>query len=101
MTPEQVRDGVVIENSSLSPAGGGLLLNWSVRNATPQTLQMPALTLTLLDAQDKVLVRRVLLVAQQNAPLALTPGQVWDGQLRFSLEDGLTPSGYRLFSFYP
>ena len=101
MTPAQVRDGVVIESSSLSPTEGGLLLNWSVRNATPQTLQMPALTLTLLDAQDKVLVRRVLLVAQQNAPLALTPGQVWDGQLRFSLEDGLTPSGYRLFSFYP
>ncbi len=101
ISPAQVRGGVMIENSSLTPMEGGFLLKWSVSNATTQALQMPALALTLLDAQDKVLVRRVLLVAQQLAPLALVPGQVWDGQLRFSLEDGLSPSGYRLFSFYP
>lgn len=101
ISPVQVRDGVVIENSSLTPTDGGFLLSWTVRNATSHALQMPALTLTLLDAQDKVLVRRVLLVAQQGAPGALAPGQVWDGQLNLSPEDGLAPSGYRLFSFYP
>jgi predicted Zn finger-like uncharacterized protein len=101
ISPAQMRDGVVIENSSLTPTEGGFLLNWSVRNAKAQELQMPALVLALMDAQDKVLVSRVLLVAQQDAPLSLASGQVWDGQLRFTLEYGLTPSGYRLFSFYP
>lgn len=99
--PVQVRDGVVIENSSLTPTDVGFLLGWTVRNATSHTLQMPALTLTLLDAQDKVLVRRVLLVSQQGAPSVLAPAQVWDGLIHLSPEAGLAPVGYRLFSFYP
>ena len=97
----QVRDGVVIDNSSLTPNEGGFLLSWSVRNATPQPLQMPALELTLLDAQDKALVRRVFLAPQLDAPKSLASGQVWEGQLHLEPEDGLSPSGYRLLSFYP
>ena len=101
MLPLQVRDGVVIENSNLSLQGEGLLLSWSVRNATTQPLQMPALELTLLNSQDKALVRRVFLVPELEAPFALAPGQIWDGQLRVTSEDGLPPSGYRLIGFYP
>jgi predicted Zn finger-like uncharacterized protein len=99
--PLQIKDGVLIESSSLSPLDDGLGLSWSVRNVTAQVVQMPALELTLLDAQDKVLVRRVLLVTQQGAPSFLAPGQTWDGQLHLLPESGLSPSGYRLFSFYP
>ncbi len=99
--PLQVRDGVVIENSSLSLHGEGLLLSWSVRNATTQPVQMPALELTLLSAQDKALVRRVFLVPEFDAPSALAPGQIWDGNLHVAPEDGLPLSGYRLIGFYP
>lgn len=101
MAPLQVRDSVVIENSSLSLQGEGLLLSWSVRNATTQTVQMPALELTLLNAQDQALVRRVFLVPELEAPSALAPGQIWDGQLHVAPEDGLPLSGYRLIGFYP
>ncbi len=98
----QVRDGIVIENSSLTPRdGGGFLLGWSWRNATSQPLQTPALELTLLSPQDKALVRRVVPVAELGAPLSLAAGQTWDGQLQITPEEGLMPSGYRLLSFYP
>lgn len=98
----QVRDGMVIENSSLTPREeGGFLLSWSWHNVTSKPLQTPALELTLLSAQDKALVRRVVPVAELGAPASLAPGQTWDGQLQLMPEDGLTPSGYRLLSFYP
>lgn len=101
MVPPAVRDGVVIENSSMTPRDGALALLWSVRNVTTQTLEMPALELTWLDAQDKALVRRVLRPTEQNAPPALAPGQVWSGQLHLLPEQGLQPMGYRLVIFYP
>lgn len=97
----QVRDGVVIDNSSLMPNESGFLLSWSVRNVTPQRLQMPALALTLLDAQDNALVRRVFLPVQLEAPESLPAGQMWDGQLHLVPEEGVSPAGYRLLAFYP
>ncbi|PIT75763.1 zinc-ribbon and DUF3426 domain-containing protein [Limnohabitans sp. G3-2] len=101
MVPPAVRDGVVIENSSMAPRDGGLALLWSVRNVTRQTLEMPALELTWLDAQDKVLLRRVFRPTEQDAPAALTPGQIWQGQLQLLPAEGLQPMGYRLVNFYP
>ncbi len=99
--PLQIRDGVLIESSSLTPHDEGFELSWSVRNATVHALQMPALELTLLDAQDKALLRRVLLVIQQGAPSFLAPGQTWDGRLHLLPEAAFVPSGYKMFGFYP
>jgi predicted Zn finger-like uncharacterized protein len=99
--PLQIKDAVRIESSSLTPLVDGLGLSWSVRNVTVQAVQMPALELSLLDAQDKTLVRRVLLVTELGAPSSLKPGQTWEGQLHLLPEVGLSPAGYRLLSFYP
>lgn len=102
MTPPQVRNGMVIESSAMTPREeGGFLLSWSWRNATEQPLQTPALELTLLNSQDQVLVRRVVTVAQLGSPLSWMPGQIWDGQLVLVPQDGLMPMGYRLLAFYP
>jgi predicted Zn finger-like uncharacterized protein len=101
LAPPPLRDGVVIDNSSLTPQDGGFELRWTVRNVTTQALEMPALELTWLDAQDKALVRRVFTLAEQGAPQALTAGQVWHGQLLLWSADGLQPLGYRLVNFYP
>jgi predicted Zn finger-like uncharacterized protein len=101
MVPPPVRDGVVIESSSMTPQEGGLVLLWSVRNVTTQALEMPALELTWLDAQDKPLVRRVLQPTEQAAPSALAAGQVWSGRLHLLPAEGVQPLGYRLVSFYP
>jgi hypothetical protein len=100
MRPPPVRHGVVIENSSMTPRDDGIALLWTVRNVTQQALEMPALELTWLDAQDKVLVRRVLLPTEQVAPSALAAGQIWQGQLQLLPVEGLQPVGYRLVSFY-
>lgn len=101
MLPPAERDGVVIESSSMTPRDGGLVLLWSVRNMTSQVLEMPALELTWLDAQDKALVRRVLRPTDQAAPPALAAGQIWSGQLQLLPVEGVQPLGYRLVSFYP
>jgi predicted Zn finger-like uncharacterized protein len=99
--PLLIRDGVVIDSSSLTPRDGGFELLWSVRNVTAQALQMPALELTWFDAQDKAHVRRVFLLAEQGAPSALAAGQIWSGQLQLMPAEGLQAGGYRLVSFYP
>lgn len=99
--PMQVRDGVVMDSSSLTPHEDGLLLRWSVRNVTAHALQMPALELMLLDAHDKPLVRRVFSVDQQGAPYVLAAAQMWTGELRLLPVPDLSPAGYRVISFYP
>jgi predicted Zn finger-like uncharacterized protein len=101
LDPPPERNGVVIENSSMTPRDGGLVLLWSVRNVTTQALEMPALELTWLDAQDKALVRRVLSPTEQAAPPALAAGQIWQGQLQLLPAEGVQARGYRLVSFYP
>jgi len=101
VVPPPVPDGVVIESSSMTQQEGGLVLLWSVRNVTTQALEMPALELTWLDDQNKVLVRRVLRPAEQAAPPALLAGQIWRGQLQLLPAEGVRPLGYRLVNFYP
>ena len=99
--PPWVRDAVVIESSGWTPHAGGFVLSWSLRNAAAQSVAMPALELTLMDAQDQVLVRRVLDVEQLGAPAELKPGELWQAQRLIWTEAGLVPPGYRLLSFYP
>lgn len=99
--PPLVRDAVLIDSSDWVPHAGGFLLRWSLRNASAQSVAMPALELTLMDAQDQVLVRRVLDVAQLGAPAELLPGEVWQAQRLILTEVGVVPSGYRLLNFYP
>jgi predicted Zn finger-like uncharacterized protein len=101
MVPPPLRDGVVIESSSLMPRDGGLELIWSVRNVTAQALEMPAMELTWLDGQNTVLVRRVIPPTEQLAPPVLSAGQIWRGQLQLLPAEGIQPVGYRLLNFYP
>lgn len=101
LSPVPVRDAVVIDSSGLTPSDEGLDLVWSVRNTTGQLVPMPALELSLLDAQGHVLVRRVVSVAEQAAPQTLAAGQIWSGQLQWLPAEGLQTSGYKLVSFYP
>jgi hypothetical protein len=99
--PLQVRGGVVIESSNWAPQDGGFVLSWSVRNVTARILEMPALELTLLDAQGHAVLRRVFMAAECNAPSVLAPGQTDQGQLLTLLDAELPHTGYRLATFYP
>lgn len=99
--PLQVSGGIVIESSGLLKQDDGFQLSWTLRNATAQPLLMPALELTLLNSQDKAVVRRVLRVTETGAPQLLTPNQSWTDRLNIFPHEGVEPSGYRVIGFYP
>lgn len=98
----QVKNAIVIENSSLTPTeGGGTWLTWTWRNTASHAVQVPALELTLLNAQNQDVLRRVISPAEMEAPASLSAAQVWSGKLHLVPVSGPVPTGYRLFSFYP
>lgn len=99
---------LVIDTSDLHPESkqpGQFLLNATLRNRAPFALAWPSLELTLTDANDKALVRRVL------APTDYLPGDRSlaagfaahaDESLRLAVNaPGVPAVGYRLYIFYP
>ncbi|MEY4694658.1 MAG: hypothetical protein RLZZ95_1107, partial [Pseudomonadota bacterium] len=97
VTAAPVKNGIVIDTSSLTPSeGGGVWLSWTWRNATAHTVQVPDLEVTLLNEQDKAVLRRVISRADMQAPESFTAGQVWSGKLHLVPESGLLSTGYRL-----
>ena len=98
-------DSVVVESSSFSKIRNGTYrLNLAIKNNAPYELAMPALELTLTDAQDQPLLRRVLLGTEININNKLSANSEWNG----SVELGMRPSvgadrvvGYRVLAFYP
>lgn len=84
-----------------------IVLNAVIRNRAPFAQELPALELTLTDAADQPLVRRVLRPADYAQGLAapargpgLAPGA--EAVLRLHLDTGgVRATGYRLYLFYP
>jgi len=76
-----------------------------LRNRSPLAQNLPYLELTLLDAQEAPLVRRVLKpeeYAQRNPPSARQLPADSEYQVKLSLDVGaLKANGYRLYAFYP
>jgi len=98
-------DLIGIENSDLAPEGETLLLTATLKNSAPFAQDFPHLELTLTDARDVALVRKVL-----APPDYLPPGAVAaqgfaarsDLALRLHLAtDNLPAVGYRLYLFFP
>jgi predicted Zn finger-like uncharacterized protein len=84
-----------------------VVLNAVVRNRAPFQQELPALELTLTDAGDRPLVRRVLRPADYLpgvAPALLGPGIAPGAEavLRLHIDTGsVRATGYRLYLFYP
>ena len=83
-----------------------IVLNAVIRNRAPFAQEHPALELTLTDALDKPLVRRVLrpedYLARPREALApgIAPGS--ESVLRMHFDTGgVRATGYRLYLFYP
>ena len=101
----QVRH-IGIEMSDLSPVQKGstvLQLTAAIKNRADIGIKYPALELTLTDATDRAVVRRVLLAKDF---LSKTESQefVANSTLNVSLRleaPGISASGYRLYVFYP
>ncbi|MFC5461216.1 zinc-ribbon and DUF3426 domain-containing protein [Massilia niabensis] len=103
--PAQV-DKLVIETGELTTLGGNAYsFTTELRNGAGTAQAWPSLELTLIDANDKPLVRRVFPPTDYLAPetpLAngMAPGAEQPVKLRFRVDD-LKPSGYHIAVFYP
>ncbi|MCL2886570.1 MAG: DUF3426 domain-containing protein [Betaproteobacteria bacterium] len=102
----RLADLIVIEASDLQAdnARDQFVLHATLRNRAPYAQEWPALELTLTDAADAVVVRRVL-TATEYLPPEVNPerfparGEV---AVRLWIEArGLDAAGYRLYLFYP
>ncbi len=102
-------DQLVIESSDLQAIDAArpnlIQLAASIRNRAGTDVAFPAIEVTLTDAQDRPLARRVLLPGQylagrQPVPAGLRAGE--DFSIRLTLDTTeLRPVGYRLYLFYP
>lgn len=101
LQPLQYAEGVVIESSSLVRRSDDWVLRWTLRNTTNNTVGMTALELTLLDAPDKPVLRKVFLPSHMNAPALLTSDQIWAGELILRTNAEIAFSDYRILNFYP
>jgi predicted Zn finger-like uncharacterized protein len=103
--PAQI-DNLVIETGELTTLGGGayaFTTQLANRSAVPQA--WPSLELSLTDANDKPLVRRVFaprdyLAAGTPTTTGLAPRVEQAIKLHFRVDD-LQPSGYHIAVFYP
>jgi len=77
-------------------------LGLSIQNQAPTLVATPAVELTLTDAQDQVLVRKVFNPDEIGAPAELAPHGEWNGTLPVATQGlYLQVSGYRVLAFYP
>jgi predicted Zn finger-like uncharacterized protein len=103
-------DLLSIESSDLQADNrreGLIVLNAVIHNRAPFAQEHPALELTLTDAADKALVRRVLrpvdyMAAEAREQLAQGSGPGGEAVLRVHFDTGdVRATGYRLYLFYP
>ena len=95
---------VLIDSSGLSKVGHGdsYQLQVTLKNTSAVDVAMPALELSLTDAQEAVLVRRVLLPDEWGGPAVLPAASEWSVRTPVALQGAASQlSGYRVLAFYP
>ena len=95
---------VLIDSSGLSKGGPGdsYQLQVTLKNTSVVDVAMPALELSLTDAQEAVLVRRVLLPDEWGGPAVLPAASEWSVRTPVALQGAASQlSGYRVLAFYP
>jgi hypothetical protein len=101
-TPRRL-DSLAVDNSNLAPTEGMTVYRLSLvlRNSGDVAVTMPALDLTLTDAQGRLIARRVLLAVELGAAQGTLPagGAM---PLQALLDTGETRvAGYTIEAFYP
>ena len=103
--PRQI-DAIAIDSSAFNKLrGDAYRLNVTLKNQAGTEVAMPALELTLTDAQDQAVVRRVLMPAELGTASGRDRGRLRVVRLRGA--GGARPAasdriaGYRLLAFYP
>ncbi|WP_422843885.1 DUF3426 domain-containing protein [Acidovorax sp. M2(2025)] len=98
----QIAD-VVIDSSSFNKArGDSYQLALTMKNLAAIPVATPAVELTLTDAQDQPVLRRVLLPADLGASGELPARGEWNASVSVLVTTGgARVAGYRLLAFYP
>ena len=114
--PLQKTDAVVIDYASVDAIStdqaqeilvdGAQPTRWALhihlRNSDSVPVAMPWVELTLTDAQDTPVMRKVLNPVEWGAPAVVSPGEIIEQQLLLSLKkEDAAFMGYRLLTFYP
>ena len=114
--PLQKTDAVVIDYASVDAIStdqaqeilvdGAQPTRWALhihlRNSDSVPVAMPWIELTLTDAQDTPVMRKVLNPVEWGAPAVVSPGEIIEQQLLLSLKkEDAAFMGYRLLTFYP
>ena len=102
--PRQI-EAILIDSSGFNRLrGDNYRLSFSVRNTSPARVAAPALELTLTDAQDQPLLRRVLSPGDLGAAQGFIAGNAeWTGAVGMAVSSSSAGrvAGYRLLAFYP
>ena len=103
IAPQRQIADVVIDSSSFNKArGDSYQLALAMKSKAGIPLAMPAVELTLTDAQDQPVLRRVLLPADMGAPAELPARGEWATSVSVIVTTGgARVAGYRLLAFYP
>lgn len=99
---------ITIDGASFAreKSGDAYRLSFTLRNAATVPLAMPAVELSLLDMQERAVIRRVLTPAEFGAPPVLPARAERAASLPLALtgaESAALPpiAGYRVLAFYP
>ena len=94
---------VVVDGSSFQKLKGeDYQFSLTLRNRADHAVEMPAIELTLTDAQEQPVLRRVLRPAELAAPAELLAQAEWSVTLPVQMALGGTRiTGYRVLAFYP
>lgn len=99
---------ITIDGASFAreKSGDAYRLSFTLRNAATVPLAMPAVELSLLDMQERAVIRRVLMPAEFGAPPVLPARAERAASLPLALTGpeaaALAPiAGYRVLAFYP
>ena len=95
---------VVISGSGFKQLADANQYQWSLtlENRSDAPVATPMAELTLTDAQDKPLLRRVVDLKPLGAPQQLQPRQEWSVNVPVLVQELSSPiSGYRALVFYP
>lgn len=107
--PLRLIDEVVIDGSAFAKEdiGEGYRLTFALRNRAALPMDTPSLELSLLDAMERPVVKRILSPADFEGPAVLGVGAEFAGEKAITLampeSQGSQPRvvGYKLAAFYP
>lgn len=94
---------VVVESSSFNRVDGGVYhFAVTLKNRSGLMLEMPAVELTLTDANEQPVLRRVFMPQELGASTTLAAHAEWSSTVLVRIATSNTPmAGYRVLAFYP